>query len=190
MTTQRTATAADVVEETTFDFHYRTKADGTPLIFKCRRLDMLTQLMEDVVNAPMMKAAAPIIQQINDFVAENTPGADMMMFSAFLQLQPDQKDTILEQLRRFACASIIEPKFVMGTPGHNEAPIQLLGADTLFALWNRHSLNDGAPRLSEVAAQTFRGAAIASADPAVSDGDQVRAAAVDVGPDAGAAREA
>jgi len=180
MTTQaRTASAGDIKDATTFDFPFRTLPDGTVITFKCRRLDVLTQLMEDVVNAPMMKAAEAITKEIQEWI--RAEGGNFI--SAFQNLDSEQRGTMLEQLRRYACATILEPKFVMGTPANaDETDVRMLGADTLFALWYHVPESGAAPRLSEVAATTFRHEAGAGVAAAVSDEQSVRAAAVDVGP--------
>ena len=176
-TPSRTATAADVAGLTTFAFPFRTLADGTLVTFTCRRLNLLTQLLEDVVNAPLLTAAMEIIKDVQDWITEEAGTVE----SAFLQLQPQQKHTIMEQLRRFACAAIIEPTFVMGAPANeHETNVAVLEADTLFALWNYANPDQQAPRLSEVAARTFRDGADANVPAALSDVEGVRSAAVDV----------
>lgn len=182
MSTQRTATPSDIANITTFDFPFRTLPDGTTVTFKCRRLDLLTQLLEDVVNAPLMNAALDIIKQVQEWIRETGGSFE----SAFLQLESNQKNTVMEQLRRFACAAVLEPKFVMGAPANaSETSVQALGADTLFALWHYQDTPSLVPRLSEVAATTFRANADVAVTAPVPDGKGVRSTAVDLGATAG-----
>jgi len=172
-------TVDDLWALNTYDFTVVNGPGGRPCVLKLRRMDLLTQLMEDVVNAPLLKAAMGVIKEVQDWINE---GDGRTFESAFENLDAPKKRTVLEQLQHYAVKVVLTPKLTMDPAAEPQAfPVALLGADTLFALWNHVPPTPTVPRLSEVAAEEFRPAGSADADRPASDGSGVRPATVGVG---------
>lgn len=183
-------TAEDLWALNTYDFTVLNGPGGRPCVMKLRRLDLLTQLMEDVVNAPLLKAAMAVIKEVQDWMKD---GDGRTFESAFENLDARRKRTVLEQLQHFAVTAVLTPKLAgcrcascamadARPVGTGEFPVTLLSADTLFAIWNYTPPQATLPRLSEVAATEFRDGARDGADQSAPDGGGVRPAAVGVGP--------
>lgn len=191
--TPHVLTVQDLWALNTYDFTVVHGPGGRPCVLKIRRMDLLTQLMEDVVNAPLLKAAMAIIKDIQDWINE---GDGRSFESAFQNLDGPKKRTVLEHLQHYAVKAVMTPKLAScscatcATPARppiaaDEFPVTLLSADILFAIWNHTPPNATISRLSEVAAEEFRQEAGTGADQPAPDGAGVRAAAIGVDPDAG-----
>jgi hypothetical protein len=136
-TTPHVLTPADLWTLNTYDLTVHEGPGGQPCVFKMRRLDLVTQMMEDVTNAPMMKAALQVCAEV---VAYQRTHEGASFATAFDALGADKKRLVLEQLRRFACSAVLTPKLVMPAPGvdlaADEFPVTVLGTATLLAIWN------------------------------------------------------
>jgi hypothetical protein len=147
-------TVEDLWALSTYDFTVVNGPGGRPCVMKLRRMDLLTQLMEDVINAPLLKAAMDVIADVQAWIKE---GEGRTFESAFENLDAPKRRTVLEQLRHFAVKAVLTPKLTLDAAAEPDAfPVQLLGADTLFGIWNHTPPQASVPRLSEVAAETFR----------------------------------
>lgn len=170
---------ADLYDLTTYDFTVANGPGGRPCVLKLRRMDMLTILMEDIVNAPLMDAAMKVIGEVREWLKENTNDT---FESAFEHLTPEKKQTVLDHLRLYATKVVLQPKLTLETPAPADAfPVQLFRADTLFAIWNHTPDAAVIQRLSEVAAEQFRPSAIVDPAGAASDGAGLQSAAGVVG---------
>ncbi|HYE85647.1 MAG TPA: hypothetical protein VEA16_04800 [Vicinamibacterales bacterium] len=150
-------TVEDLWALSTYDFTVINGPGGRPCIFKLRRMDLLTQLMEDVINAPLLKAAMDVIADVQAWIAE---GDGRTFESAFQNLDAPKRRTVLEQLQHYAVKVVLTPKLTLDPASEPDAfPVTLLGADTLFGIWNHTPPTATVPRLSEVAAEDFRSAA-------------------------------
>lgn len=167
-------TAKDLEELNTYLFTVQNGPGGRPLCLKCRRIDLFTQLMEDVINQPLLDAATGIMNQVQKWA--NEEGGSFT--SAFERLQPAEKNTVLEQLRRYAVTAVLEPKLSMEMPAPaGTFPVHMLSADLLFGLWHFTPPQATISRLSEVAAKDFRAEPGHGAGAAAPAGDSVRPAA-------------
>lgn len=176
--TPHVLTVRDLWALHTYDFTVLNGPDGRPCVMKLRRMDLLTQLMEDVVNAPLLKAAMGVIKDVQDWINE---GEGRTFESAFENLDATKKRTVLEQLQHYAVKIVLTPKLTMDAAQDPDAfPVTLLGADTLFAIWNHTPPAASVSRLSEVAAERFSEDASAGADQSAPDGAGVRPTPVDV----------
>lgn len=172
-------TSEDLWALTTYDFEVTKGPGGRPCVFKMRRMDLVTQLMEDVVNAPLLTAALGIIQEVQEWIREE----DGRNFeSAFQNLSAENKRTVLEQMQRFACMTVLRPRLTREPEQDPGAfPVALLSAQTLLDIWKHDPPHATVPRLSEVAATDFRPAAGDGAGQPASPGDGLRAAAGELG---------
>lgn len=181
-----TLSVADLWALQTYDLTIAHGPGDRPLVMQLRRLDLMTRLLEDTVNAPLLQASMAIIKEVQDWIAE---GQDRTFESAFQNLSAEKKRTVLEQLAHNACKVVLAPKLTLDPAAEPDAfPVMLLGASILFDIWNHIPSGATVPGLSEVAAATFRPEPGAGADQPASDGQGVRPAAVGLAADAGAAQ--
>ncbi len=175
-------TTDDLYALCTYDFTVVNGPGGQPCVFKLRRMDLLTRMMEDAISQPLLKAAMAVIEDVRTWLQKNS---DQTFESAFQHLDTEKRATVLEHLRQYAVKSVLRPKLTLDVAAEPDAfPVQLLTADILFGIWNYTPPNPAIPRLTEAAAENFRAAAGAPAAGAPSTGDGVSPAAVDVDPSA------
>lgn len=160
---------------TTYNFTLLEGPGGRPCVLKMRRMDLLTRLMEDVVNAPLLKAAMEIVADVQQWLREDSTRAPL---SAFENLDDEKKRTLLEAMQQFACKVVLQPPLTLDRQKEPHAfPVTMFTAEMLFAIWNHKAPDATVPRLSEVAATRFSEAAGADAGVAASHGGGVRQAA-------------
>jgi hypothetical protein len=176
-------TVEDLWALTTYDLPVTKGPTGRPGVLKMRRMGLMTQLMEDVVNAPLLKAANDIMVDVQAWLKENEGSS---FESAFNHLSPEKRETVLEHLHRFACKAVLRPRLTLEPEQEPTAfPVRLCEAELLFQIWNHEPPDAVVPRLSEVAAADFRPAQHSGADQPAPDGGDVRPGPVGVAPVAG-----
>lgn len=171
-------TAEDMDALTSYDFPVHDGPGGRPCVFKMRRLELLTLLLENIVPSEIYQAALAAYAKAKEHIDEKRAET---FADAFGLLSDDEKIVILEKLHRFACAAVLQPTLVRtptGAPG--EFPVTRLSVDLLMAMWNYTPPTASVPRLSGVAATEFCGAAGPGVDTPAPDRASVRPAAVDV----------
>lgn len=115
---------------TAADFRRRSQwtvdlEDG--LTVTVRRVDLVNAYMENLIPLPLMSALDRLRAKTQELLENPT---------ALVTVDPGEKAKSIELLRRYACAAIVEPTFVMeddGNPDH--VPITVLSHDQLLRVW-------------------------------------------------------
>lgn len=95
-----------------------------------RRVDVVTAYMTGLLPMPLMVALGKI--QASSEELRNNPTPEAME-----KLSAEEKAQAIELMRRYACAAIKDPVFVMEDDGHpDHCDIMLLNSDQLLKIWN------------------------------------------------------
>lgn len=142
-----------------------------------RRVDMVTAYMLGTLNLPLMAALGRLVQQAPRMA--NDP-------SAMAEYSDEDKAQMIELMRRYACAAIKDPIFVLspdGDPKHCD--VTLLTSAQLLAIWaskppgEQKDAEDADREVSAAKAATFRSRKKPSRAPRP-DGETVSSAPVSV----------
>lgn len=113
-----------------------------------RRLDMVSAYMQNLIPMPLM-AALDRLRAQSEKIARDP--------SLVMAVPQQDKEQTIELLRRYACAAVVDPHFVMeedGDPDH--APITLLSSEQLLKIWQSSPRRDTLPEVSPATADVFR----------------------------------
>lgn len=166
----RRLTAADLRARAQWDVEID---DG--LTVRMRRIDLTSAYMQGLLPSPLMAALGRLIRY----------GQRLSGDASFIEQVPSEdKALTLELMRRYACAAIIDPVFVMddADPDPNHCPVAMLTSDQLVKIWQSGPPNANPATVQEVRADqadSFRTGST-EAPAAVPDGAQVPSAAVGV----------
>jgi hypothetical protein len=136
---------------------------------RCQWLDLPTMVMEGLVPMALLGAAQRMTQGLSEVEKLET-------------MTPDERRDLLDMMRRFAIASVVEPKIVSaeadtGAPG--TLPVTMLAFDELMLIWTKASVR---PLVGAAKARTFRGNGGEPDAPDVPHGVEVRPQPVVVAP--------
>ncbi len=134
-----------------------------------RKLDMTAMLFEGLVPMPLLTAVQKMVEMRHATPAERVAALT----------EDGQGHSMLELLRRHACAAVVKPRIVMQDTGdRNTLPADRLHFGQLMAIWQVTAV---VPMMSPSAAATFRPEPSPVPPDAASDGAHVQPTTQPVG---------